>query len=60
MCKIVSSSNATRHNKGVMRQIMFQNNSEITKENILPLQIDNKVTNDNYNPITLCYIKGLI
>ncbi len=60
MCKIVSSSNATRHNKGVMKQIMFQNNSEIKKENVFSLQIDNKVTNNNYNPITLYHTEDLI
>lgn len=60
MCKIVSSSNAIRHNKGVMKQIMFQNNSEIKKENVFPLQIDNKITNNNYNSIPLYHIEDLI
>ncbi len=57
MCKIVSSSNTTRHNKGVMNQITLQNNSEIQKENILSLQLGFKSTN---NPITLCHTEGLI
>ena len=48
MCKIVSSSNETRHNSGVMNQIMFQNNAEIKKENVLQLQLVFSSTN---NPI---------
>ena len=47
MCKIVSSSNETPLNIGVMKLIMFQNNSEIKKENVLPLQFGFNFTNNS-------------